>query len=85
MCAEAISPSIGHDGYLVTHHRRGARVANQPTAPVERIPEMKEMSLEQQLEFGMVWRGTEGDLWRFILFTDECCGELLGDADGNAT
>ena len=41
-------------------------MAKQPTAPVDRIPEMKEMSLEQQLEFGMVWRGTEGDLWRFM-------------------
>ena len=41
--------------------RRSARVAKQPTAPVDRIPEMKEMSLEQQLEFDMVWRGTEGD------------------------
>ena len=64
--------------------RRSARVAKQPTAPVDRIPEVKEMSLEQQLEFGMVWRGTEGNLWRFILFTDECCGALLEDDDGNA-
>ena len=31
------------------------RVAKQPTAPVDRIPEVKEMPLEQQLENTFVW------------------------------
>ena len=67
-----------------TTRRRSKRVAKQPAAPVDRIPEVKEMSLEQQLEYDMVWQGTEGNLWRFILFTDECCGHLLVDDGGNA-
>ena len=39
MCAEAISPSIGHDGYLVTHHLVGLKTSTMkwPKTTVARL------------------------------------------------